>query len=165
MATTREVLKEEMRMIGYARSGRGTEAKLCGKPHVFTRDRLNEGQRRAVLHVLASRDKVILVNGSAGVGKTTMMREAVEAIQAGGKRVFTFAPSADASRGVLRSEGFEDADTVARLLIDERLHEKLRGQIIWIDEAGLYLAQKRWPAPPGRAAVSRDAPACIVRIA
>ena len=37
----------------------------------------------------------------------------------------------------LRSEGFGNADTVARLLIDERLHEKLRGQVIWIDEAGL----------------------------
>ena len=137
MATTREVLKEEMRMIGYARSGRGTEAMLCGKPHAFARDWLNEGQRRAVLHVLASRDKVILVNGSAGVGKTKMMQEAVEAIQAGGKRVFTFAPSADASRGVLRSEGFKNADTVARLLIDELLHEKLRGQVIWIDEVSL----------------------------
>jgi conjugative relaxase-like TrwC/TraI family protein len=137
MATTREVLKEEMRMISYARGGRGTEAKLSDRPHAFTRDWLNEGQRRAVLHVLASRDKVILVNGSAGVGKTTMMQEAVEAIQAGGKRVFTFAPSAEASRGVLRSEGFKNADTVARLLIDERLHEKLKGQVVWIDEAGL----------------------------
>src|SRR5262249_40148542 len=52
-------------------------------------------------------------------------------------KVFTFAPSADASRGVLRSEGFQDADTVARLLLDERLHGNIRGQVIWIDEAGL----------------------------
>ena len=90
-----------------------------------------------MLHVLESRDKVTLIRGAAGVGKTTMMQEAVEAIEAGGKRVFTFAPSADASRGVLRSEGFGNADTVARLLIDERLHEELKGQVIWIDEAGL----------------------------
>ena len=137
MATTRDVLKEEMRMLAFARNGRGTEAKLSSKPHAFTRDWLNEGQRRAVLHVIGSRDKVVLIRGAAGVGKTAMMQEAVEAIQEGGKRVFTFAPSADASRGVLRSEGFENADTVARLLIDERLHDKLKGQVIWIDEAGL----------------------------
>ena len=108
MATTRDVLKEEMRMLAFARNGRGTEAKLSGKPHAFTRDWLNEGQRRAVLHVLESRDKVVLIRGAAGVGKTAMMQEAVEAIQEGGKRVFTFAPSADASRGVLRSEGFDE---------------------------------------------------------
>ena len=114
MATTRDVLKEEMRMLAFARNGRGTQAKLSGKPHAFTRDWLNEGQRRAVRHVLESRDKVVLIRGAAGVGKTAMMQEAVEAIQAGGKRVFTFAPSADASRGVLRSEGFDNADTVAQ---------------------------------------------------
>ena len=137
MATTRDVLKEEMRMLAFPRNGRGTEAKLSGKPHVFIRDWLNDGQRRAVRHVLDSRDKVVLIRGAAGVGKTAMMQEAVEAIQNGGNRVFTFAPSADASRGVLRSEGFANADTVARLLIDERLHDKLKGQVIWIDEAGL----------------------------
>ncbi len=137
MATTREVLKEEMRMLAFARDGRGTEAKLADKPHAFTRDWLNDGQRRAVEHVLQSRDRVIVIRGAAGVGKTTMMKEAVEAIQAGGKQVFTFAPSTEASRGVLRSEQFDNADTVARLLADERLQCKLPGNVIWIDEAGL----------------------------
>jgi hypothetical protein len=32
-----------------------------------------------------------------------------------GKEVFTFAPSAEASRGVLRKEGFANAETVERL--------------------------------------------------
>ncbi len=88
-------------------------------------------------HVLQSRDRVILIRGAAGVGKTSMMQEAVEAIEAKGIRVFTFAPSADASRGVLRNEGFTNADTVARLLKDERMQAELAGQVIWIDEAGL----------------------------
>jgi hypothetical protein len=51
--------------------------------------------------------------------------------------VFTFAPSAEASRGVLRSEGFENADTVERLLTDENLRKQVKGQVLWIDEAGL----------------------------
>ena len=89
-------------MIAFARDGRGTEQSSVRKPHVFQRDWLNEGQRRAVRHVLGSRDRVVLIRGAAGVGKTSMMQEAVEAIEANGKRVFTFAPSADASRGVLR---------------------------------------------------------------
>jgi conjugative relaxase-like TrwC/TraI family protein len=137
MVTTKEVLAEEMRMLAFARDGRGTEAKLATKPHVFSREWLNQDQRGAVEHVLQSRDRVIMISGKAGVGKTSMMQEATEAIEAAGKRVFTFAPSAEASRGVLRGEGFKDADTVARLLVDTRLHETMKGQVIWIDEAGL----------------------------
>lgn len=137
LVTTRAVLDEERGMLAFARKGRGACARLASGSHTFTREWLNESQRSAVSHILESRDRVILVRGAAGVGKTSMMKETVEAIQATGKRVFTFAPSADASRGVLRAEGFSDADTVARLLSDERLQAQIQGQAIWIDEGGL----------------------------
>ena len=141
LATTRSVLDEEQRTIDFARDGRGTQERLGDTSHVFRREWLNDGQRRAVLHVLGSRDRVVLVRGAAGVGKTSMMQEAVEAIEAGGKQVFTFAPSADASRGVLRSEGFANAETVARLLVDKELQTTAQGQVWWIDEAGLLGAK------------------------
>ena len=79
----------------------------------------------------------MVIRGPAGTGKTTMMTEAVAGIEQGGKQVFTFAPSAGASRGVLRNEGFQNAETVARLLVDEDLQEQARDQVLWIDEAGL----------------------------
>jgi conjugative relaxase-like TrwC/TraI family protein len=137
LVTSNDVLMEETRMLAFARDGRGTCPRLCDRPHSFNDAKLNAGQRRAVEHVLNSSDRVIIVNGAAGVGKTTMMREAVAAIEAGGSKVFTFAPSADASRGVLANEGFENADTVARLLVDEKLQAQIKDQVIWIDEAGL----------------------------
>lgn len=137
MATTRGVLAEERRMIEFARKGRGTCRPLGPAGFSPARDWLNAGQRAAVCHVLESNDRVILVRGAAGTGKTTMMKETVEAIEAGGTRVFTFAPSADASRGVLRAEGFADADTVARLLTDQAMQRSVAGSILWIDEAGL----------------------------
>ena len=138
LATTRSVLEEETRMLAFARGGRGTCRPLGAPGYALQRDWLNADQRLAVRHVLDSNDRVILVRGAAGTGKTTMMKEAVEGIEAGGRRVFVFAPSADASRGVLREvEGFADADTVARLLVDERLQAQVAGQVIWIDEAGL----------------------------
>ena len=137
MATTPAVLAEEQRMIGFARAGRGTRPALGNGPHEFSRTWLNAGQRQAVEHVLQSTDRVILIRGAAGVGKTSMMQEAVETIQAHGKQVFTFAPSARASRGVLKEKGFENADTVARLLLDDKLQQSLQGQMIWIDEAGM----------------------------
>lgn len=87
--------------------------------------------------MLGSRDRVILVRGAAGTGKTTMMQEAREAIQASGHKLMAFAPSADASRGVQRSEGFDNADTVARLLADPAMQREAQGAVLWIDEAGL----------------------------
>lgn len=134
--TTAEVLDEERRMIDFARQGRGTCPRLGRADHEFNREWLNEGQRRAVLHVLRSTDRVILVRGAAGVGKTTMMQEAIGAIEANGANVFTFAPSANASRGVLRQEGFTNAETVARLLKDPALQEEVRGQVLWIARPG-----------------------------
>ena len=98
---------------------------------------LNDQQRAAVDHVLASRDRVTLLRGAAGTGKTTLAREAVRRLEAAGHRVHGFAPSAEASRGVMRSEGFADAETVARLLVDERLQERVSGGVLWVDEAGL----------------------------
>jgi len=137
IATTRNVLIEERAMIAFARDGRGTCRRLGTADYTFKRAWLDDGQRKAVLNVLNSPDRVIVIRGAAGTGKTKMMQEAVEAIEASGKHVFTFAPSADASRGVLREDGFANADTVARLLKDEWMQAEIRGQVVWIDEAGL----------------------------
>jgi len=134
--TTREVLGEEERIIDFARRGRGTCPRLGSGSHEFREPKLNDGQRRAVVHVLNSSDRVMIIRGGAGVGKTTALHEAVAAIEANGKRVFTFAPSADAS-SMLRQEGFRDADTVARLLVDEKLQAQIADNVILIDEAGL----------------------------
>ena len=137
MVTTREVLGEERRMIDFAKQGRGACRPFVQRHDQFQRDWLNADQKQAVKHLVESRDRIIMVRGAAGVGKTTLMQEAVETIEASGTKVFAFAPSAAASRGVLRGEGFKDADTVARLLFDEKLQQQVAGQLIWIDEAGL----------------------------
>jgi ATP-dependent exoDNAse (exonuclease V) alpha subunit len=60
----------------------------------------------------------------------------VTSIEAGGHKVFTFAPSTDAV-SVLQGEGFAHAATVARLLVDEKLQAEVSGQVIWLDEVGL----------------------------
>ncbi|MBL9081577.1 MAG: relaxase domain-containing protein [Planctomycetales bacterium] len=137
MATTRGVLLEETKLVRFAREGRGRCAPLGQGTRPLRREWLNDSQRRAVAHLLGSRDRVILLAGRAGVGKTTLMQEAVEAIEETGKKVLAFAPSAEASRGVLRGDGFSEAETVARLLVDEKLQHEAAGQVLWIDEAGL----------------------------
>src|SRR4029450_3796256 len=71
-------------------------------------------------------------------GKTTAIKEAAAEIEArAGVKVFACAPSADASRGTQRKEGFSEAETLEYLLVNEKLHDKLRGGLIWVDEASM----------------------------
>ncbi|MEM9281827.1 MAG: MobF family relaxase [Verrucomicrobiota bacterium] len=140
LCTTREVILEEQEMLEFARTGKNLFKPLAPE-HKIQRDFLSGEQRQAVLHVLESSDQVIGVRGGAGVGKTTLMKEVVEAIEAGGRQVHVFAPSAAASRETLREEGFNEADTVAKLLSDEKLQQQVQGQVIWIDEAGMLGAR------------------------
>lgn len=135
--TTRQALNEEKHIIDFARYTKGTCKPLGSGEYQFKRGFLNSDQRAAIQHILNSTDRIIAVSGGAGTGKTTAMQEAVEAGNKAGKKVYAFAPSADASRGTLRKDGFSDANTVAALLTNEQLQQQLKNQIIWIDEAGL----------------------------
>ncbi|MCA9063754.1 MAG: relaxase domain-containing protein [Planctomycetaceae bacterium] len=136
MATMPEVLADESRVLDFARRGRNQLEAL--NPHWNAAgSRLSREQSDAIHQLTHSRDRVQLVLGGAGVGKTTLMTEAVTAIEAGGNRVATFAPSAEASRGVLRSEGFANATTVAELLVNKNLQKDVTGAVLWVDEASL----------------------------
>jgi ATP-dependent exoDNAse (exonuclease V) alpha subunit len=136
--TTKDVLAEERRLIGFVSDGKGRFKAFGSLKYPFQNRQLSDEQRNAVRHILQSKDRVTAIRGGAGTGKTTMMKEAVAAVEAGGVRVFTFAPSAEASRGVLRVDaGFANAETVEALLQNPKLQAQMRGQVIWIDEAGL----------------------------
>lgn len=136
-ATTREVLNEELAVLNFAREGRGRYRKLAGLNEPALDPELSREQREAALTILNSRDAVTGLIGRAGTGKTRTTQATAKAIEQGGKTVYAFAPSAKASRGVLRVEGFKDADTVEKLLTDAELQHKIHGQVLWIDEAGL----------------------------
>jgi ATP-dependent exoDNAse (exonuclease V) alpha subunit len=75
--------------------------------------------------------------GGAGTGKTTLLKQAFELIQKAGKEVILVAPSASASRGTLREEGFENAETVSKLLQDKEMQSRLQDNVLFMDEAGL----------------------------
>ncbi len=132
--TTQDILKEEMQMVTLAQKGFGAVKPLYKESLTLE---LDTQQANAVNHILTSYDRVNIIRGAAGSGKTTLMKEAVRHMNKAGKQVFTVAPTSEASRGVLQSEGFKDATTVAALLSDINNHSKLRDQVIWADEAGL----------------------------
>ena len=134
MCTTRQVLAEEKRMVELARDGQG---KFLPLYRTAPNLKLNEEQAEAVSYILTNANQVSIIRGAAGTGKTTLMKEAVAQINKAGKEVFVVAPTAEASRGVLKDEGFADAETVASLLANKQRHNDLKDQVLWVDEAGL----------------------------
>jgi hypothetical protein len=134
LVTTREVLAEEKKMLGMARAGRG-QCMPLGKLRF---SRLNKGQQAALRHVLGSWDRIMVIRGYAGTGKTTAIKEAAVEIEAqSGCKVWACAPSADASRGTQRKEGFTEAETLEYLLRNDKVHDKIRSGVIWVDEASM----------------------------
>ena len=87
----------------------------------------------------------MLVRGAAGTGKTTLTQEAVEAMEAAGKPVVVLAPSAEASRDVLRRRRVRRGRHGAAFLLKPEFQETARGGVIWVDEAGLS-GWPTWPA-------------------
>ena len=144
LCTSVKVLAEEIALINTVRSGRGMHAPLKGGNVRIADEKLSAEQRAAVKHILHSHDQVIGIRGLAGVGKTTAMSEAVPQIEATGRKVFAFAPSASASRGTLRKEGFGNAQTLAHLFSNPKLQAETRGQVIWVDEAGTIGTADMW---------------------
>ena len=136
MATTKEMLALESRLIDFARQGRGRCRPLGDPERPCSRNWFNDGQKAAVRHVLGSRDRVMIIRGVAGTGKTTLEQEIGEALAEAGVPVVALAQSVKASREVLRNEaGFANADTVARFLKDKEMQEAAKGGVILVDEA------------------------------
>jgi conjugative relaxase-like TrwC/TraI family protein len=75
MATTKEMLALESKMIAFARDGRGRNRPLGDPNRPVSREWFNDGQKEAVRHVLGSRDRVMIIRGVAGTGKTTLEQE------------------------------------------------------------------------------------------
>ncbi len=136
LATTKEMLALEGKLIDFARQGRGRCRPLGNPDRPCSRDWFNDGQKAAVRHVLGSRDRVMILRGVAGTGKTTLEQEIGEALAEAGKPVVALAQSVKASREVLRQEAnFASADTVARFLKDKEMQESARDGVILVDEA------------------------------
>ncbi|WP_269537012.1 MobF family relaxase [Cerasicoccus fimbriatus] len=141
--TTKEILREETELCCLIRDGRGTRPPLVPKEYQFQEplfrdpDADTAEQKAAVLHVLRSTDWVTGLVGRAGTGKTTLMQEVKAGLEKNGRKMVVCAPTAEASRGVLRREGFKNADTIAKTLMDDVIQRDLKGNVLWIDEAGM----------------------------
>lgn len=91
---------------------------------------------------VAGDDRLVLVVGAAGTGKTTTLRAAVDDLTRHQRTVFGVAPTAKAAK-VLHDETGMPADTVAKLLYEWRkprpidTHRLEPGTTLVVDEAGM----------------------------
>jgi len=105
-----------------------------------------EDQAAMVRDLTQGGDGVALVVGRAGSGKTWALGVAREVFELDGYRVFGTAPTGIATVG-LAEEGFSDARTVDRLLLDLQ-HQRLElddRTVLVVDEAAMVATRKLAP--------------------
>ena len=144
---TDRAVKAERRVLASMRAGRGKSVALAEEETVETRlgeTGLTDGQKEAVRTVLLSHDLVIGVQGHAGSGKTTMLRQ-VKALL-GKAPIHGLAPSAAAARVLEREAGIPSTTLQYFLtrfgdLSDRkalaRAREDYAGSVLAVDEASM----------------------------
>ena len=151
-ATTKEILAQERQIINYASKGYGIHRKLNPDYKIGlvtdhdkdTQFELSGEQKKVVKSILKSRNDVQAIQGKAGTGKTTTLATIIDGIEQGGGSAMVLAPTADAAYTTLRKDGdtyqcepMQNAQTLARYFIDEKLRENTKGSTLIVDEAGL----------------------------
>lgn len=138
-ATSEHVLAQEERIITWALDAQ------AGTPEpstTVTGHALDDAQHDAASAV-AGHDRLVLVVGPAGAGKTRMLQAAVTDLHSQTRPVIGFAPTAKAAH-VLETETGMTADTVAKLLYELDHPDPNRawfdcgpGTTVIVDEAGM----------------------------
>ena len=139
LVTTTQIVEQERALMEIVRNGRAAATVLVEAPRIDSS--LNPDQMAAVSHVLASTDQVIAIRGQAGTGKSYLLTSLVSELQRNDIEPVALAPTVAASRGSLRKDGLDDANTMAMFLSNSqegrRLREQAKGGVVVLDEAGL----------------------------
>src|SRR6516162_9141240 len=135
--TTEQAKFEEEQLLDLVRGGWNTCGPI-GRELAFEPGKLTDEQRKAFVHILASRDLVMDVSGIAGAGKSHLLKQVQEAAVSVGKSVAILSPT-DASVKNLRKTGFR-----ARTFQGFQRRPE-RADLLVIDEASmLSVPQMLW---------------------
>ncbi|MGH7989587.1 MAG: MobF family relaxase, partial [Limisphaerales bacterium] len=129
--TTREVLEREAKIVTLAQHRMG-EYQPFAPNHRVSKSSLDDEQRKAVEHILCSRDFVTLFRGGAGTGKSFTLREVKAGLEKAGHPVKVIAPQHQQVDD-LKRDGFIFVQTVSSFLSRGKMP---RGAVVLVDEAG-----------------------------
>ncbi len=129
--TTREVLQRELNIVRLAQHRMHQYEPLAANYQTSNRS-LDDEQRKAVEHILSSRDFVTLFRGGAGTGKSFTLREVKAGLT---KPVMSFKSS---HRNASRSPIWNGTALPAhkRSVLFSRKTSMPRGAVVLVDEAG-----------------------------
>ena len=127
--TTEQAKLEEEQLLDLVRGGWDT-CKPIGLAFELDVAKLTDEQRKALEHIVASRDLVVDVSGIAGAGKSHLLKRVEAAAFFAGKSVAALSPT-DASLKDLRKAGFQ-----ARTFQGFQLRPE-RADVLVIDEASM----------------------------
>ena len=138
--TSERILAEEEHVLTWAMDRQADEP---APSDTLAPDGLDVMQADAA-RAVAGHDRLVLVEGPAGTGKTTMLAAAVADLGEQGRAVFGVAPTAKAAR-VLGHETGMPTDTLAKLLYEHTRPDRPprpdwalpRGTTLVVDEAGM----------------------------
>ena len=144
---TGDALRSEREILSRMREGKGMARSLASGERVSERleeTALTAGQKAAVRTMVLSRDRIVAVQGAAGTGKTTMLREALGLI--GERPAILLAPSAAAARVLADETGgrartlqwfltrYGDIGSAEKMKSARREHE---GSVLVLDESSM----------------------------
>jgi conjugative relaxase-like TrwC/TraI family protein len=129
--TRRDVIAREWEIVKAARDGVSANYPLVMRPPQFA-ETLSEEQRKALTRLLTTRDFITLFRGGAGTGKSFVLKQLADDLQAGGRSVTVLAPQRQQVID-LQKNGLPQPTTVTDFLNRSEMSE--RGVVI-VDEAG-----------------------------
>jgi len=148
--TTAEMLKIEHSIVKAVQNGHDSVQPISTKEYVeqgikaFEQSRgfaMTQGQKKAVEHILTSKDRFLGIQGDAGTGKTTMLASVREQLEKAGYDVKGLGFTGKAAAEVEQQAGIK-SQTIDSFLHQDK-SEVQSGKEIWIvDEASMLGSQK-----------------------
>lgn len=145
--TTRAMLDAELSIQSKAAAGRGAVPSIRSTSDadaMLASSNMNEGQKSAARLILTSEDRIVGVQGWAGVGKSHMLKQTVDAIQQEaakalqqqGYEVIGLAPYASQNKAL--AELGMKSQTLASFLMRKQDHNALHEKsVVFLDEASV----------------------------
>lgn len=123
--STPEMCKIEKENVQYAKNGQGTMSAIMGKEEVEKGinekySHLTNDQKAAVSHILTSTDKVTIIIGDAGTGKTTMAGAVREMAEARGIEVRGYSKTNEAVIELEKGSGIQSKTIDSHLVNPEK---------------------------------------------
>ncbi len=137
----KENLDTEKKLVQLAHKGIGTQEPILENAKVLLADMsLNEGQRSAAEMILSNRDRIVSLQGLAGVGKTYQLNVVADLIQKHRPdlTVKALAPTHTAKGELLKAHKITDGDTFANFLTNaQKSEERYDNTLFIIDESSM----------------------------